>query len=165
MPSQLKIQHLENKYAPKSNNNLPEDLNKYSESKVFNNNDTEDWGDTEKNQEVIIIGNVVLTEEEKSVLRLPPKFGIMDKLCDEVAEVELQSCSAKHRWEASKLEEEELVDISGEEEKRVKAEMDLIEAKSRQMYDPERKNFDMGRLKATDVKHPHHSTQTWLNYS
>ena len=151
-----RMEHLEEKYAPRTNNNIPEDLLKYSEAGVFNNNN-ENWGDDskeeEKEQEVIIIGNVVLSEEERSVLQLPPKFGIMDKLSDELAEVELQSSSAKHRWEASKLEEEELIGMSGEEEERIKAEMELMEAKSRQMYDPEENNFDMGRLKATDVKH------------
>ena len=125
-----RMEHLEEKYAPRTNNNIPEDLLKYSEAGVFNNNET--WGDDNKEQEVIIIGNVVLSEEERSVLQLPPKFGIMDKLSDELAEVELQSSSAKHRWEASKLEEEELIGMSGEEEERNKAEMELMEAKSRQ---------------------------------
>ena len=150
-----RTKHLRSKYNPDSKEGpVPHDLTKYSEADVFSKDYTNNRAapDHTEGQEVLIIGDVQLSDEEMEVLKLPPKFAILDKLDDELAEVELQACSSKHRWEASKLEEEDLVDMTDAEKERFDKEMEIIEAKARQMYCPETNTIDMAKLKATDVK-------------
>ena len=76
-----KINHLKNKYSKEkeidnNDNIVPEDLEDYGELSVYkeseyNKVETEEY-------EVLVIGNVELSEDEKAILKLHNKFSIFE---------------------------------------------------------------------------------------
>ena len=56
--------------------------------------------------ETEIIGEVILTENERMILRLPPKFSIEDNLPPEGLALEVEMANAKCRMTIRKEEEE-----------------------------------------------------------
>ena len=103
----------------------------------------------------------ILTEKDKSVLRMHPKFAVRDKIDDEELDFQEQLGYAKQRYTLLKEEEERLdSDDDDEDDLKMTEEEDLAnknlqeeyEAKSRQYYDPEKKIFNYGRKRATDLK-------------
>ena len=107
--------------------------------------------------EITIIGDVRLTEDEKCLLKLHPKFAIPSKLENDDLEYEFELDVAKLRMEIRKEEEEKL----SEEEEKIKEQnmteeekerIEEIEAKSRQTFDPEERIYDARKQRVTDLK-------------
>ena len=55
-----------------------------------------------------MVGDIVLTEDEKELLRTSPDFAVFATMCDEAHNVEVLSAGVKHRSESNILEEEEI---------------------------------------------------------
>ena len=104
----------------------------------------------QENSEPLIYGDLVLDDDEREAMLIDPKFAVFDTLDEEQFETEIEMACAKMRWNNfdEDDEEEEKVEVSDEERER----LDEIEAKQRQVFDPDPKLFDMRNLKATDVK-------------
>ena len=134
---------------------IPRGLEGYKNAKVF---DKGKFDDLEiQSYEITVIGDVELSEEEKKVLRLHPKFALLQDLDMEDMELDIELGCAKLRYQIGRENEEKVVDASGnlieediseeEEEKLIE-----IEAKSRQIFDPLTKSFDYRKKKVTDMK-------------
>ena len=80
--------------------------------------------------DIDVIGDVMLSEEELQVLRLPPNFAVLGKLTEEDFVHETEMSMTKVRWEKKKRLEEKLdepIEVSEEEQEKI----DEEEAKSR----------------------------------
>ena len=62
---------------------------------------------SEFNSEPRLYGNVTIDEEERSVLSLPPRFGIMKKVDVTDTTIEVEKCLNTMRWREIIGEEEE----------------------------------------------------------
>ena len=141
-----KVKHLTNKYKKKTSK-IPPNLVKYEKATVFSDIAMEPF---EKEEPLIIGDDVTVDGDEREALILTPKFACLNIVDDEKFEVDVEVCVAKHRWEvnfnAVGTEEQEM----SKEDKEVD---EMIEAQSRQIYDPESGKADMRRKKATDCKY------------
>jgi hypothetical protein len=110
-----KIDHLKKKNQKRKQEErslVPEDVKDYSSAKVF---DEQEYEKIEvETIEVGVIGQVELSEEEKAVLRLHPKFSVRDIITVEILDFEQELGNAKLRYELRKENEENLIE---EEEK------------------------------------------------
>ena len=111
---------------------------------------------------------VLLTEDEKSVLQLHPKFSLRDTVTIENLEYEQELGYAKVRMELRKENEESLEDEdtlvkSGDtpsfvdqneilEKERIDELSAEQEARSRQFYDPEENVYDYRKKRVTDIR-------------
>ena len=103
---------------------------------------------------VTVVGDIELSGDEKAALLVNPDFGVFSQMDDELYEVEVLTAGIKHRWETGRDYEESLgVKEDKEEDRRIAKEMELIEARTRQVFNPETNDVNMGRLKVTDVKY------------
>ena len=144
-----KVEHLTKTYVKQEKKiNLPENLVRYKDIKIYE----EKLGVEEMSEEILIIGDgVTIDENEAAVLRLPPKYAILEKLSEEEFEVDVEIATTKYRWDKIREGEE---DLGGEEMSEDDKEIaEEFEAKARQTYDPEEKTMDMRNKKVTDVKH------------
>ena len=76
-----KVEHLKNKYKNQAEDlaeEIPEDMNDYADLSIFNQQKYDDIEQVK--QEILTIGDVVLSEEEKMVLRLHNKFSVLEDL-------------------------------------------------------------------------------------
>ena len=105
-----------------------------------------------------MIGDIELTDNERLILRLPPKFSIEENLPPEGLALEEEMANAKCRMTLKKEEEERLDDDDkgigeGEEEDEdFEEDMEKLDAQSRQIYDPKTRTFNGGKRRATDLK-------------
>ena len=144
-----KINHLKNKYSKereidKNDNIVPEDLEDYGELSVYkeseyNKVETEEY-------EVLVIGNVELSEDEKAILKLHNKFSIFEKLKPGGLDVEQEASIAKLCMETRKHKEYQ--DYTPEE----KSEYKEIDSKTRMVFDPKEKVFDNRKRRVTDIR-------------
>ena len=141
-----KMSHIRKNYSPnnKEDEEIPEDLQEYSELKILNKIEYENL--EPDSYEIKVIGDVELTNEEKSVLTLHPKFCILDKLTLSDFEHEQEAAFAKLRMEKTKDEEYSQMD-----EKEVE-EAQEVDARSRQVFNPVEKVYDSRRRRVTDLK-------------
>ena len=142
-----KVEHIKSKYSTDKNQeefNPPDDLKEFSETIVFDKNKFENL--KYDSYEVKTIGDVELSRQEISVLKLHPKFCIAERISAVSFEHEQESAFAKLRMEFKKQEENQ--DLSEEEIQ----ECEEYEAKIRQVFDPEMKEYDSRRRRATDIK-------------
>ena len=95
-----KLEHLQEKYGEKNTKNNVEII-RYKKVSIFSEEE-ETKQEILIEEEVTVLGEIELDENEKSVLRLPPKFQIREKLIDEEYDVELEMAFAKFRWEEMK---------------------------------------------------------------
>ena len=165
-----KIDHLEEirkkEIAEKKKESIPEEIGFFKDCIIFDTEKFEAIG--EMKSEDVCIGKVKLDADERAILKLNPNFAIMRYLDEEEAERDVELGSAKLRYELRRVKEEkeaEEYDI-GEERNRkkirtndtdaarkVKRESNEIEdAKSRVIFDPERKIFDYTKRRVTDLK-------------
>ena len=77
-----------------------EDRSKYGEAEIF----CEDYkvGNEEKYEPIVICENeevIKLNKDEVELLRLGPKFCVLNDLCGEKFEKEIEECIVKLRWE------------------------------------------------------------------
>ena len=141
-----KAEHLSNKFLP-DHNVLPDNLSRYRDASVFSSGVCEDEKYTF--QQPLVYGELNFDEDEISALLLDPKFAIYDLLSEEDFEVEIETCLAKMRWNNMNKSDEDEVETTSKNEQELN---EIVDAKSRQIYDSETKTFDMRKLRATDVK-------------
>ena len=107
--------------------------------------------------EVEVIGELELTNNERLILRLPPKFAIEENLPPEGLALDQELSYAKARMTIAKEEEERLDEDEGlgeEEEKseEQEEENEKLEAMTRQIYNTKTRTFDDRKRRATDLK-------------
>ena len=143
-----KIAHLRRKNNARNpeeeEQEAPEDIQEYYKAKIFNKK----WYDDKKidSYEVKIVGNIELSQEEKAVLTMHPKFCIVDKLVLSDFEHEQEAALAKLRMEI--VQEQEHEGLTPEEIQEVQE----SEARTKQVYDPLEKKYDAKRRRATDLQ-------------
>ena len=122
----------------------------------------------EDDVKVIKIGDVKLDDDEASILKLHPNFAVLTRLDDETVEREIELGVTKLRYEVRKLEEKEALEEVTDKSRNAKRsrkddtdnsdnvnldeEIEIQEAKERQLFDPIKKVFDFSKRRATDCK-------------
>ena len=163
--NEAKLKHLRRKYRKNEEEKVDkvpeviEDLNLENLS-VFNRKKYDEKPVIEYDTEVI--GEVTLTENERLVLRLPPKFSVEENLPPEGLALEGEMSFTKARMtlrqeEEARMEEEDDEGIGDERctEGNQEEEMEKMEklaAQTRQIYDPRTRTFDDRKRRATDLK-------------
>ena len=153
-----KLNYLRERFVMRGSEKLdevPDDLRNFEEAKVFCGRKFDKI--VEDKIEVQIVGTVRLSENEESVLRLHPKFALMSDLKEMDMDLEMELCFAKIRYQLLKEIGEKLTDEEEEELRKTTTieEMEKMEeddARSRQVFDPEKKNFDYRKKRVTDLK-------------
>ena len=160
-----KISHLRKKYEKRRVEAVavkPAKFHGFEKAKVFDKT----LFDNIKVEEMTVskVGNVDISSGESAVLRMHPKFAVRDRIEDEECEFQEELGWAKLRFTLLK-EEEECLDSDDDEDdlkmtpednpeddQRLEELQEIIEAKSRQYFDPEEKVFNYGKKRATDLK-------------
>ena len=100
-----------------------------------------------------------LDEDEEAVIGgLNPKFAVFDKLCLLTFKQALEAAKTKIRWERRRNDKEkegtkdDKTEKKTKEEERIEREMEMIELKTRMIYDQDDNELDMRRRLATDIK-------------
>ena len=111
--------------------------------------------------------DIEISEEEKDLLSLGPKFNVRNRLCEEVFLCEVEECVIKLRWEmmgeemkTEKPEDEAYENIelffTDEENQKTNTEIEeqnqIEEAKSRLIFDPENLTMNLSKRRTTDLK-------------
>ena len=143
-----KIAHLKNKYSQeqestKQDEGAPQDLQEYEELTVFNKNKYTDL--QVDSYTVKVIGDIRLSPEEEKVLKLHPKFCVLDRLQEVEFEHEQEASLAKMRMEIVK--EQENKELTEQEVQ----ENEEFEAITRQVYNNTDKKYDARRRRVTDL--------------
>ena len=126
-----KVNHLKNKYKPdKNQTRIPEDIKEFSDCTVFNKNKFDVL--EIDSYDIKVIGDVELTRQEEQILKLQPKFCIVER----IQEVTFEAALAKLRMEYRKQEENK--DLTQEEIENCEE----LEARCRQVFNPETQEYD-----------------------
>ena len=141
-----KVNHLKNKYNSdkKADKMVPEDITEFSECTIYDKNKFENL--SSDSYEVKIIGDVELSGQELQVLKLHPKFCIVEKLQEITFEHEQEVALAKLRMEFRKHEENQ--ELTQEEVEN----SEELEARCRQVFNPETQEYDARRRRVTDLQ-------------
>ena len=94
-----------------------------------------------------------IDDDETALLMMPPKFAVLQRLMEEEFEVDLEMCFTKQRWSRLNEGDTKSLDDDNEMTEKEKEESEIIEAETRQIFDPIENVIDMRKLKVTDVKH------------
>ena len=97
--------------------------------------------------EVEVIGDLELSNNERMILRLPPKFAIEENLAEDGLSLDEELAFAKARMTINKEEEEKLDEEDEgieEEDEEEEMEREKDEARSRQIYDTREKTRKEG---------------------
>ena len=143
----MKVEHLKNKYRKQAEDlaeEVPEDMSDYADLSVFKQQKYDEI--EEEKYEVLTIGEVSLSEEEKQVLRLHNKFSVLENLKFGDLDGEQEASIAKLRME--KVKDQEYEGYTPEE----RLEDEEITAKGRMIFDPCTKVFDGRKRRVTDLK-------------
>ena len=146
-----KIPHLKAKYRETEDEKLdkiPAEIEEYVTLSVF---DREKYDRVEAlSYEVTCVGDVKLSNEEKSILSLHPKFSLIEDLRDDSLEFEQELSYSKLRIQLNK----ELNDVDELEETTPEEELIAEEedAKSRLTFDPLNKIYNDRKRRVTDLK-------------
>ena len=101
-----KVEHIKYKYSCRQedeNKEVPEDMLEFSDCSIFNKKKYDDL--EEETYEIKVIGDVELSENEKKVLKLHPKFCVVGHLEEIQFEQEIEAALVKLRMEYRKQEE------------------------------------------------------------
>ena len=98
-----------------------------------------------------VYGNVVLSKQEKDCLSLGPKYMVTPRLIKEDFQVELEVECVKTRIEISSREEVE--DETGDVEDEDMEMMRAIDRETREIFDREKGELNMSKLRVTDAKY------------
>ena len=91
-----KIQHLRNRYKQTTRTEVPDEM----DGIILRDQEVpEGYNSTARTY-----GGVNLNDDEHSVLSLPPKFAVYDKVKEEPCEAEIEKMLAKLRWEEKRKE-------------------------------------------------------------
>ena len=161
----LKLDHLKAERQKEINEKksvivIPEELLDYKECIIYNENKINAL--CKENVEGVVVGGVSIDDDEKSVLKLNPKFAVLSRLDDESIETDIEVAIAKLKYEIRRQEEIELlesVELENVNEKKQRldverdseTENEINEAKERQVFDPIRKVFDYTKRRTTDL--------------
>ena len=129
---------------------VPEILAKYKEINIFQTEYNQHQ--QEANIKVMVIGDISIDDEEMSVLKLPPDFATLASLTEEDFLHDEEMAMAKLRWEKKKLIEEDLGEENVEITEEEKEQIEIVEAQSRQIFDPINKSLDLRKRRVTDLK-------------
>ena len=107
-----------------------------------------------------VYGNLSFDEDEKAILRLPPDFPTLGKVSKQNCQYESALTRAKirltRRTEGSPAEQEqeaeELLQETGAPSVDPTPEQVILDQGSREIYDPDTLTYNLGKLKATDVR-------------
>ena len=142
-----KVEHLMSKYRAGDDDQEvgpPEDLDDYADLSVYS---TTKFNQIEvMNSDVLVIGDIVLSEEEKEVLKLHTKFSVSENLKPGGIDADLEASIAKLRMETVKDKEYENFTM---EERR---ECEEVDAKARMTFDPTNKLYDSRKRRVTDLR-------------
>ena len=141
-----KIAHIKDKYRRQENEiqeEIPADMEEYAQLRVFSKDEYDKI--TPQRYDPMIIGDVEISEEEKAILRLHPKFAVRPDLHQGGLEDEQEFGNAKMRMEISRQDGEEY-----DEKEDLKQQE--CEARTRQIFNPEDKIFDGRKRRVTDLK-------------
>ena len=159
-----KIEHLKNKYKDDKEKRLdmvPEEMAEFRDIAVFNKERFERM--EVQVPEIVKFGEVELNEDEEAVMRMHPKMAVMARLEEGYMELNQEIGYTKIRWQLRKEDEERGEEIEipvnkkqkiaeeDEEKKREQERRELLEAKERQVYNPETKEYDERRWRVTDM--------------
>ena len=100
--------------------------------------------------EVGVIGEIELSNNERIILRLPPKLAVEENLPEEGLAMDEEVAFAKARMTISKEEEEKLDEDEGIEED--EEELEKMDCMTRQIYDTKERRFDDRKRNLTDLK-------------
>ena len=142
-----KIKHIRSKYRNEEEDEgieIPEDIEEFSELSVFTKEKFEKIRVPEN--EVKTIGEIELSEDERSVLKLHTKFALLETLKKGGLDAEQEASIAKLRMETNK--EKEYEGFTEEERK----ENEILEAENRMIFDPINKVHDNRKKRATDIR-------------
>ena len=152
-----KIEHLRKKFREDEQEKmrkLPKGLEEFASLRVFNEEEYEKM--VTENYEVLVIGDLSIDEDERSALRLPPKFSIMEDLIKGGLEFDQETAFAKLRMELQRELDEDLQEGDdeepGEQDEDLKMKADEEMARSRQTYDPVEGIYDGRKQRVTDLK-------------
>ena len=137
-----KEKHLVGKFNQDCHN-IPSSILKFSQANIFKNY-REDV--SEHKQPVSVYGDVNLDDDEKEALQMDPKFAVLDPLSPEDLEVEIELCITKQK--GNKMSQAGNCETEAEREQ-----VELEDAMTREVFDPEEKVFNMQKQQVTDLKH------------
>ena len=152
-----KVKHIRGKVKKKEEYQLPEELSRYSDAKIYKS-DEEMEPETLRGPVTIVGGKqkVSLNEDEITILTRGPKYAIRRILNKERFLIEMEKALVKEKWSRRKRQELEDMDDTGdmtdEEKERIRKVEEEFETRSRQIYDGDNKRFDYGNKSATDAK-------------
>ena len=137
---------------------IPEEISVFKDCAIF---DDEKWKLFKtQNLEGVVVGKISLDADERSVLRLSPKFAVLSRLDDDSIERDIEVGVTKMKYEIKRYEDQKLLDSVelDNSNKRLKLERnddyekdnELNEAKERQIFDPVNLIFDFSKRRATD---------------
>ena len=142
-----KVEHLKEKYKAcddQEEDGPPDDLEDYADLSVYNSNKFKQI--EVMNSDILVIGDIELSDEEKEVLKLHTKFSILENLKPGGIDADLEASIAKLRMESVKDKEYE--NFTNEERK----ECEEIDAKTRMIFDPTEKLHDNRKRRVTDLR-------------
>ena len=114
----------------------------------------EKYEEIEKTEiEVVRYGDVELDKDEEAAMKLHPKMAIPKKLEEGFMDLALDIGYTKVRWQLRKDEEKgEDVGKDSKKEKEKEELMEMEEARTRTVYDSEKRIYDERKQKVTDLK-------------
>ena len=110
------------------------------------------FGEVDTN-DPIVYGEVELTENEKKVLRLPPKFSLTEEIDIKDLDLELRKSAVKGRWHHMNKEDVENEGINNSVNEDEREANEIIEIIESQPYLKGGNYIDFSKRKATDLKH------------
>ena len=151
-----KLEHLRLKFRKTEAEKLdkiPKEMEEYFELSIF---DREKFDRLEASSyEVTCVGDVTLSNEEKSVLKLHPKFSIIETLQENTIEFEQELSYAKLRITINKeIQENEELESNDDPSKTPEEEEAALEdeARSRLTFDPQTKVYNDRKRRVTDLE-------------
>ena len=147
-----KIQHLKNKYRESMDdkvNKIPTGMEAFASLSIFNQ---EKFDKIKKETyKVTTLGDIEIDDDEECVMRLPPKFGILERLTREDFAFQQELCYTKIRMKIGQEIREEMQGELSQDQLASKEKSEEQDAKSRMIYDPENLTYNDHNRRVTDM--------------
>ena len=149
-----KVEHLRKKYRQDeedSLNEIPNNMVGLEHLSIFDRNKYDEI--ETRDVEILVLGDIDLTENVKLVLGMHPKFSVIQKLPKDALDLDKELSFAKTRMQLTKEkeemteEDEDAVEMTKDEKERVEE----LDAQCRQIFDPVEKVFDDRKRRVTDL--------------
>ena len=164
-----KVKHLVRKFGKKRHEEVLESMTDemremMGDPDIFD--DEKDVRGEEMKNPVLVEGKdgpIAISEDERELLRLGPKFCLLKNLSEEEFETDVEGCVMKIKWdlmgdnEEPRKEDIALRILLGERECRQideerEEEEEMLDAECRSIFDPRTKTINFGKRRATDLK-------------